>query len=191
MREYRESIIWKVLNSPLIVVVVALVLWPLLSTLTASYAVTSLKDALVESSKEMATEFKGAFSGNSEKETKKILDNIEVAKKIKLESVKTAPSSWKTQEKIIGTITNNSKEIIKSINLTASFYDTSGELIDVQEAWLSKIKYLMPGDSKDFTFTRNLGSHSDPEDELAKRKGESIEVVLSDFSIVEESKDSE
>ena len=79
--------------------------------------------------------------------------DTEVAKQIEIKNVKTLLSPFGGQEKVIGTIVNGSDKSLRQIHVTASFYSAEGQLIDVNEEWLSNIKVLPAHQSADFTFT--------------------------------------
>lgn len=113
---------------------------------------------------------------------------IKIYKQIEIKNVKVVPASQKNAEKVIGTIVNNSDEIIQSIKITASFYDKNGNLIDVIHDWLSEIDFIFPKQPVNFSFTRTLGAYEETKEVLNPRKADSVEVKISGFSILEKEK---
>lgn len=176
---------WKAINSPIVVVVLALTIWPILTTLTASFAVSNIKKAIVGATEDIVDAVTEPFMQMGEDSKAKQIKKLNVFNLIEIKNIKTAPSSWKTKEKVIGTIVNNSDKTLTSIKLNASFYDTEGNLIDVVYAWLSSLELLLPKQSADFSFDRDLGRHEESEEILASRKSASIEIVISNVDIVE------
>jgi hypothetical protein len=92
-----------------------------------------------------------------------------VINKIIVSNVSFAPISWPKKVKVIGTLTNNSNQTVKSINITALFYQ-GDKLVNVNEEWLSKLKLINAGASSDFSFQADVeeGQRAvDPENETA------------------------
>ena len=78
-----------------------------------------------------------------------------VINKIEVSNVGFAPTSWAKKVKVIGTLINNSNQTVKSINITASFYQ-GDKLVNVNEEWLSRIKVINAGASSDFSFQADV-----------------------------------
>lgn len=165
---------WKFLNSPLVVVVIAFSIWPILTVLSSGVAVKLGIQQISEAvSEEVVKPFKN-FGANQDKKTiaeAKILDNIV------LSNVSFAHTTWKGNVKIIGTLTNNSNKIIKSIHLLSSLYQ-DGKLANVEEKWLSNVKILKPNSSVNFTFTTSI-SEGQNKDNLVPK------IQVANMSIVE------
>lgn len=177
--------IWKVINSPIIVVILALTIWPILTTLTASFAVSNIKKAVVDATGGIVDAIKEPFMQMGQENKVEKFEKLNIIKVLEVKNIKTAPASWPKNEKIIGTILNNSDKTLTSFHINASFYDKEGNLIDVVNQWLSSLGFVLPNQSIDFSFERSLGSHKESEDDLISRKSGSIKIIISDFDIVE------
>ncbi|MGD8527043.1 MAG: FxLYD domain-containing protein [Thioalkalispiraceae bacterium] len=171
--------VWKFLNAPLIVVLIALAIWPLLTVYSGSYA-------LSKEVKNITNTVTGAFSSMGNKQKQKSQAMLAVKKQLALSNIKIGTSSWKHQEKIIGTISNNSDKNIKSLHIAVSAYDANDQLMDVDNSWLSNIKILSAGESIDFSYNRSLGQHNAAEEELARHRASRVKVVVTGFDIIEE-----
>ncbi len=173
--------IWKALNSPIIVVIIALVVWPLLTVAMFSFTVPKIKRGFGE----ITTEITSPFTQMGQESEKKALEKLNTLKLLEITNIKKAPSSWPTKEKVIGTIVNNSDKTLKSIKVNASFYNVEGNLIDVENKWLHSLGFILPKQSVDFSFKRELGTHKESEEILASRKSASVKISVSDFDIVQ------
>lgn len=175
---------WKTLNSPVVVVLVALCGFfavmkfvpgkGLSSEIRSAYeelnkimqeSVDENKSFLV---KEFATEmagqisagFRQAFGGNNEeknKETQKILD---VKKQLEIIDLHQVPSQWDSQEKFIGILKNNSDQYLNMIKVSSQFYDDKDELVDINTNWISDIKILEPGEEFGLEIKRHVKSNT-------------------------------
>ncbi|NIP31966.1 MAG: hypothetical protein GTO02_21065 [Candidatus Dadabacteria bacterium] len=146
------SSFWKFLNSPLIVVLIALAIWPVLTVLSSTFA---LKLGIDQISQTVSEEVVKPFQNMGSQQDEKLKAEFEVLKNINVSNVSFAPTSWSGKAKIIGTLTNNSRKTVKGIHLTASL-KKDGKLINVNNEWLSRIKAISPGSSVDFSFTVDL-----------------------------------
>lgn len=172
--------IWKAINSPIVVVIIALTIWPLLTVAMFSFTVPKIKKGFGE----ITAAITSPFTQMDQESEKKALEKLETLKLVKVINVKKAPWSWSRQEKIIGTIVNNSDKTLKSIKVNASFYDVKGNLIDVKNAWLGSLGFILPKQSVDFSFNRSLGTQKESEEILASRKSASVKINVGDFNIV-------
>jgi len=170
--------IWTILNSPLVVVLVALSVWPILGAYTGfkvmEQGAIKVKSAISE----------GLGGVTSEEQNQKILKKIEILKNINVKNINNVKSDWKGKEKIVAEIHNNTKHTIRSIHYSASFYDKGGELIDVTTSWMGS-KFIQPDNFMPIEFTRTIGEHNDPDEILEKRKSDKIIINIQDFEIVE------
>lgn len=144
--------LWSFLNAPIVVVLIALILWPLLTITSTGYA---LKAGIGEIRSAVKDEVVEPFRDLGRGQDEALKTKLQVRKKIMIENIRILESSWKGRVKVIGTVNNQSDKIIKSINITASFYE-NGELVDVHQEWLSKIDALPSGESANFVFTKEL-----------------------------------
>lgn len=122
--------------------------------------------------------------------------DFELAKTLEIKNVKTIPSPFPGQEKVIGTIYNGSDQTINNIHVTASFYDANGNLLDVNSQWLSDLKFIASKQSADFEFNWQYKDEDDSDDTTsttpkptpAKDKSAKIEasvkVVISGFDVL-------
>ncbi len=172
--------IWKAINSPIVVVIIALTIWPLLTVVMFSFTVPKIKKGFGE----ITTAITSPFTQMDQESEKKALEKLETLKLVKVINVKKAPSSWSRQEKVIGTIVNNSDKTLKSIKVNTSFYNVEGDLIDVENKWLHSLGFILPKQSVDFSFKRELGVHKESEEILTSRKSASVKISVSDFDIV-------
>ena len=144
--------LWKILNAPLIVVLIAFAAWPILTVLSGGIAVKlgieqisgAVSEGVIEPFTKMGIE--------QDEELKK---EAMVINKIVVSNVGFAPTSWAKKVKVIGTLINNSNQTVKSINITASFYQ-GDKLVNVNEEWLSKLKVINAGASSDFSFQADV-----------------------------------
>ena len=180
--------IWSFINSPLIVVLIILILLPISIGISATILISRVKNEAISATGEIAEATSKSFRQLSQEKKEEQLEQFKVYKLIKIKNVKIVLSFWKSNEKVIGTIVNNSNEIIQSIKVTASFYDKNGNLIDVVHDWLSEAKFILPKEEANFSFTRDLGDYKESEEVLNSRKADSVEVKISCFSILEKEK---
>ncbi len=182
MNKSARKYIWEALNSPLVVVSIALTIWPLVTVAMFSFTAPKIKQGF----EEITSEITSSFMQIGQESEKKALEKLNTLKLLEVINVKTVPSSWPTKEKVIGTIVNNSDKTLKSIKVNASFYDVQGNLIDVENEWLHSLGFILPKQSVDFSLKREIGVYKKPEDEeiLASRKSASVKINVSDFDIV-------
>ncbi len=143
--------IWKVLNSPLIVVLIALAIWPYFAILPAKLGVDSSYE---EAKGRKHSSDLNLKNGLSVEETEALMAQV------KTENVRLVTASLSSQN-VIGSVHNTSDKIITEIVLTISFYDESGELMDVKVENLRNIQFLRPGDSIDFSEKRFFNKEKD------------------------------
>lgn len=139
---------WKIINSPLIVVLIALSIWPILTVLSGSLAVKLGVQQIAETVSEEVVE---PFQNMSSEQDEKHKNEIDVLKKMTVSNIAFAPTSWTGKLKIIGTITNNSTHAVKGLHVSSSVYQNE-TLVNVNNDWLSNLKYISPNASADFTF---------------------------------------
>lgn len=174
---------WKTLNSPVVVVLIALCGLFAVKTFVPRKGLSSeirsayeelnkiMQESVDENKsflvKEFATEmagqisagFRQAFGGNKEeksKDTQKILD---VKKQLEIIDLHQVPSQWDSQEKFIGILKNNSDQYLRMIKVSSQFYDDKDKLIDINTNWISAIKILEPGEEFGLEIKRHLGNN--------------------------------
>ena len=139
-------------NSPLVVVLIALAAWPILTVLSGGIAVKLGIEQISEAVSEGVIKPFTEMGVEQDEELKK---EAMVINKIEVSNVGFAPTSWAKKVKVIGTLINNSNQTVKSINITASFYQ-GDKLVNVNEEWLSQIKVINAGASSDFSFQADV-----------------------------------
>ena len=165
--------VWSVLNSPLVVVLIVLISWPIFTALSGAYA---LKFGLNEIASSVSNEVIAPFKQMGVEQDDELKIIIAEMKNIEVSNVSYAQSKWPGRVKVIGTIKNNTGSTIKSINITSSFYRAE-KLVDVTNEWLSGIKALRPGESSDFTFDKELAKDEQIEGLSAQLKVSSFEIL--------------
>jgi len=140
------SKIWSFLNTPLVVVLLAMFAFPVLTVISGSWAAKLGVRNIAET---VSEEVSDAFSQNKlDTRTKK---ELEAYKKISFSNVRFAPKKWGTNLKVIGTFTNNYSEMVKSFNIGASLYE-KGKLANFERVWSSLPKNVSTGESVNFSF---------------------------------------
>ncbi len=145
--------IWKILNSPLVVVVIALALWPLLSALSAQYAWRNVVGAI-------SGDVSSAYSGLKDTQRKNDQAKMTALAALKITGAKLVPAAYKGRQKVIGTLHNTGKRTVKQVKVTLSFFTTDGTLMDVNTSWLSNIAFIKPGEKANFQARRSYDRKS-------------------------------
>lgn len=166
--------LWKFLNSPLLVVLIALLLWPILTALTGGIA---MKIGIRQMAQTVSDEVSKAFQGMGDSQDEELKKTADILNKVSITNVRAAPTSWPNKIKVVGTITNRYEDTVKSIHLLVSLYKEN-TLVNVDKAWLSNVKLLKPGASSNFFVTSDLEEGQDP----ASMR---VEIKVSDIGILE------
>jgi hypothetical protein len=178
---------WKILNSPIVVAVVAVLLLfgvmklqkPRLAMEvravsaeldrivreggTDAEKAKAIRDFANSVASNLREGFSSGFSSGSD--GVKELDAaertyLETKDKIEITNIKKVASSWDSREKYVYLIKNNSDKYLTSLNFQMEYYK-DGELIDSEQKWLSNIKVLSPGQSISVSIERNLPKDSE------------------------------
>lgn len=104
--------LWKTLNSPLVVVLIALALWPLLSTLSARFALQNIIGGITG-------DVRGAYSGLKDTQIKDDQAKMAALKGVEVKGVKLVAGRFKGRQKVIGTLSNIGTRPVKQIKVTA------------------------------------------------------------------------
>ena len=166
--------LWKILNAPLIVVLIAFAAWPILTVLSGGIAVKLGIEQISEAVSEGVIE---PFTKMGIEQDEKLKKEAMVINKIVVSNVGFAPTSWAKKVKVIGTLINNSNQTVKSINITASFYQ-GDKLVNVNEEWLSKLKVINAGASSNFSFKADV-------EEGQGANNLKVQIKVSDLEILE------
>ena len=103
-----------------------------------------VKDVISNFSNQVVEGFKSGFqSGNKED----LIEFDKAKQRIVIKNTGKGPSSWKTKEKFIGILENNSSFPISTIKVNISCFSKEGKLIDSVNKWISEIKLLNPDES--------------------------------------------
>jgi len=146
------SKLWKVLNAPLVVVLLALAIWPIFTVLSS---VVAVRVGVEKISEAVSQEIVKPFQKMGSEQNKKLKSEFQTLEKVLVSNVGFAPAPWDGKIKVIGTITNNSDKTVKDIHLSASFRRAE-KLVNVNNEWLSNVKAIGPNSSIDFNFTTEL-----------------------------------
>ena len=141
-----------------------------------------IKQVISAFSGDIVAGFKEGFGSNGKDD---LSDFLSVRDKITISSISKGKSSWKSKEKIIGKIKNNSTRYISTIKLNLTSYSEDNKMIDSSTSWFSDIKVLAPNEEVSFSINRDLGSHSDSEDVLAQNASHHFTVTVMSFDIKE------
>jgi hypothetical protein len=168
--------LWDLLNSPLIVVLIALLVWPILGAYTGYKVIETgaakVKGAVIESLDEA-----------SNVQNEQLKEKLAAFRKIEVTNVKVVQGGWTHQEKVIGEITNNFDKTITSLHITISFYNSNGELLDVKKEWLPG-SIVPPTDKYAFAVIRQLGDHNSPKESLKAKQSYSAKISVSDLNVL-------
>ncbi|MFI4910535.1 MAG: hypothetical protein ACIAQZ_02580 [Sedimentisphaeraceae bacterium JB056] len=195
---------WKVLNSPIIVVFFAFLL--LIGAMrfqkprfamelraasdeidriikesgTDSEKAKAVRDFANSLASNLRDGFKsGLVSGNDgvkELDEAEILF-LDVKEKLVVSDIKKVDSGWDNQEKHIFTLKNNSDKYVTSISVSMEYYKGQ-ELLDCEQKWLSNIKVMAPGEEVAVAQTRRL-----PDNERDANVSDRAVVVPISFTI--------
>ncbi len=94
---------WKILNSPIVVVLIAFSVWPILTVLSSGVAI---KLGIERISEAVSQEVVKPFQKMGKSQDEKLRMEANVLENISVSNVGFAPTSWPGKVKIIGTITN-------------------------------------------------------------------------------------
>ena len=144
------SSLWKILNTPLVVVLIALSVWPILTVLSGSLAV---KLGIQQMAETVSEEVVKPFQNMSSEQDEKLKIEAAILKKMAVSNIAFAPTSWTGKLKVIGTLTNNSTYAVRGIHISSSIYEND-ILVNVNDDWLSNLKSISPNASADFSFNR-------------------------------------
>ena len=140
---------WKILNSPLVVVLIALALWPLLSSLSARSALRNVIGGITG-------DVAGAYGSLKDTQAKQDQAKMAALKEVEVKGLKLVAGRYKGRQKVIGTLKNAGNRTIKQIKVTLSYFDAHGGLMDVDTSWLSNIAFLKPGEEANFSANRGF-----------------------------------
>ncbi len=194
---------WKKLNSPIVIVIIALAgLYGVLelsqSKSTLAQEIRGAYDeinaivkegsseaektkAIQEFAKEIAMQIRGGFGtgfGDDESEKKaKDKEYVETRSKVKIIELKKVKSSWSDREKYVFAVKNESDKTVSSIKLNYEFYQ-KGKLIDCENRWVSQVKLLGPGEEVAVSKERRL-----PGEDSSVHSADEIRVKVTSLDI--------
>ncbi len=129
-----------------------------------------------------ATSIQAGFNSGQNEKSKAELAVIE---KLVITNQSIVAGQQKTQERVIGTLRNDSDRTIRDISFNVSFKDAAGKLIDVSATFSRLQGTLKPGDELGFEVKRDLGEFREDPEVLASRKAADATVSVVDLRIVE------
>ncbi len=173
--------IWKFLNSPLIVVLIALLSWPLFLGLSGVYA---MKIGMAQMVQSVKSELGGPLGeiANANKQLER--DKASYSKFVVVENSGFGISSYPSQQKVIATVKNTGTKSITSIHVLASYYDASGKLIDVDKEWLGMAGSFLAGTEKNITINHATGLSGESEEDKNK-SAVTVKVEVANFDFLE------
>lgn len=195
---------WKTINSPIVIAVIAIAALLLLnasqrgpaSEISATYDEINriLEDGASDAEKtkairmfatEMATQIREGFSqgwsaGSPDKQDEDALF-LETKRKIEVKTVKYVDSKWPDHEKILFVLKNGSDEYVARIRVNLEFYKNS-VLIDCKNKWVNEIKILEPGQEVAVNEDRQFPK-KDNEQEQQQYKSDNVKIVVTSFEI--------
>ena len=192
---------WKAINSPIVIAMIAIAaLFVLKATMKPKLAseirgVYKELNAIIEDgasdaekskaikdfAQEIATQLREGFSAGFKSTDSPIASEeklyITTKQKIVISGIKAVKSDWPSREKIIFIVKNNSDQYISSLKINFEYY-RENELIDRKNAWVSEIKLLEPNQEIALSQDRSL-----PNEEPEKYKSDKVKIKLTSFDI--------
>ena len=137
--------LWKLLNSPLILVLIGISLWSFLSNRAVSP---------VHQTREYVKTMTDLAKNLTDQQRKTDSELIEVSKLLTINEVRIVPTEHANRIKVIGQLTNQSSVAVKQLHLVASFRNADGTLVDVLDVPSYGIGILSSKQSLAFAFER-------------------------------------
>ncbi len=127
----------------------------------------------------------GIQEGFNSGQNEKAKAELAVIEKLVITNQSIVAGQQKHQERVIGTLRNDSDRTISDVNFNVSFKDATGKLIDVSSTFSQLRGTLKPGAELGFEIKRDLGEFREEPEVLASRKAASAVVTVVDLRIVE------
>lgn len=156
----------------------------MLDTLKSELDEKKIKSNFSEFTKQIISGVQEGFRQSSLKTDVKNEEFKEARKLVNVKVIRKGVSSWRTKEKYLLTITNNSEKSVKSIRIVSTYFNQASEIIDVNEKWMSSIKMMEPKESINFAVERSIGAHNNSDEDLEKNKSKSVEVKVLSFDLI-------
>lgn len=124
---------------------------------------------------------KSGFQGDEPKENAHVSDLID---QIEIRELKIAPSQFKSKERVIGILRNNSDQTLENIQLNVIFKDSAGTLVDVSTSFAQVKGVIKPGAEVGFEVDRSIGEFSSTDEELLKNRSAAAVVTVQNLRIL-------
>jgi hypothetical protein len=196
--------IWRLVNRPIFIVLVALALWPVVSAWQRRLTVRAtlrtiveettgdrrgggkpLKDLGAAITSQLAEGFTSSFDKMNKDRAAKLAAFNSAAPQVTVAEVKVGTARIPNHEKIIGSVRNGSSTAISDIRLNFMMYSQDGALADVDDKTLHEIKLLQPGQVVGFSVDRELGDPRQDKAEMDSRRSAKINAQVVSFEIAE------
>lgn len=123
--------------------------------------------------------FESKDANKNEKNPYKIY--LDTKRKVVISDIKYIDAKWKGRENFIFKVKNNSEKYIRSLRLNYEFY-RDGELIDVENKWISGIKILEPNQEVIIKGERSYPQGTKDED-IKKYKSTEVRITVMSFNV--------
>jgi len=195
--------IWRFVNRPIVIVLLALALWPVVSAWQRRLAIRATIRTIVEEAQgdqhpgggmplkklgaaitsQLAEGFTSTFDKMNKERTAKLTAFNSAAPQVTVPEVKVGTARFPNREKIIGSVRNGSSSAVSDIRLNLMMYSQDGSLIDVDDKTLHEIKLLQPGQVVGFSVERDLGDAKEDKAVLDSRRSTKINAQVVGFEI--------
>lgn len=140
----------------------------------------AIQEFVTEIGSQVREGFQAGFT-SAEGEDNPLKEFLDAKSDVKIEEFKFITSKWQGRDEYIYKITNKSKHHISQLRLNHEFMK-GGELVDVENKWISEIKVLAPGESVAMRGDHSYPNNTKPEDQhLYKLDG--VNIKITDFTI--------
>ncbi len=192
---------WKYINSPIVIVVIAISALFIFAGTTKPRLATEIRaayeelnkiiengasdaektKAIQQFAKEVATQMHNGFSdglkSNAPQKENKDKIFVDTKQKLIISGIKKVKSEWQNGEKIIYSLKNNSDRSISNLRVNFEYYK-NGELIDCTNDWVSEVKILSPNEK--IALSKNRQLPKDPNETLNSDK---VKISITSFDI--------
>jgi hypothetical protein len=194
--------IWRFVNRPVVIVLLALALWPVVSAWQRRLTVRATLRTIVEEAQgdqrpggkplkelgaaitsQLTEGFASTFDKMNKDKMAKLAAFNSALPQVTVSEVKAGTARFPHREKIIGSVRNGSSSAISDLRLNFMMYAQDGSLIDVDDKTLHEIKLLQPGQLVGFSVDRDLGDPKEDKAVLDSRRSAKINAQVVSFEI--------
>jgi len=126
----------------------------------------------------------GFRQGFQQGQTEEKLKQLALRDQLVVKDVKLTDGSMKNQQRVIGTLTNTSKEVISDVTFNVIYRKADGSLMDVGDNFSNVRGTMKPGDELGFAFKRDLGEYNAKDEVLAANKADKVSLTIVDFNVL-------